>query len=195
MLAGPALGVSGQVTVSDDDRHIVAAALASLVEVGTDHPAPGSLLFLPDSIAMCGRVSDGRCIRQGFLERFRESPARQFGVNDSAGPRPEEVLPDRSSREALVARAVARNAERHPWGGLPNSDLVAMTVEQEAALADNSNPAKYVGFSLPAYTPGGDALVYGFYRCGRLCGKGWLFYLRKQVTGWAVTSRYMIWIS
>lgn len=194
-LAWPALGALGQVAGSDDDRHVVAAALASIVEVGTDHPAPGRLLFLSDSIAMCGRISDGRCIMQRFFERFRETPARQLGVNDSAGPRPEEVLPDRSSREALVASAIARNAERHPWRALPNADLVAMTADQEAALSDNENSTKYAGFSLPTYTAGGDALVYGFYRCGRLCGKGWLFYLRKQASGWTVISRYMIWIS
>jgi hypothetical protein len=62
------------------------------------------------------------------------------------------------------------------------------------ARTQQGRPAGIVGFSLPAYSSDGQALVYAHYMCGR-CGHGWLFLLQESGGSWAVAAVEDLWIS
>jgi hypothetical protein len=66
--------------------------------------------------------------------------------------------------------------------------------EQSAALW-SSGARGFAGFSLPAYSAGGQAVVYAFYLCGNVCGYGWFVLLRHGAAGWEIQAADMLWVS
>jgi hypothetical protein len=54
----------------------------------------------------------------------------------------------------------------------------------------------FIRFSKLAFTPAHDqAVVYVSHSCGGLCGTGWLVWLRRSSTRWAIAAQSMLWIS
>ena len=65
---------------------------------------------------------------------------------------------------------------------------IAVDRSEEALRSYRERAGGFSSLSLPGYAADGDALVYGSFYCGSLCGKSWLFVLKNSEGKWHVES-------
>lgn len=100
-------------------------------------------------------------------------------------------------RRELVASLEARNALRHALPAIdhPSAVMIAVERSEEALRSYRGRAGGFSSLSLPGYAADGHALVYGSFYCGSLCGKSWLFVLKKSESKWQVESAVLTAIS
>lgn len=130
-----------------------------------------------------------RCIRTWNLQAF-SSPASPAEVVMFDG------LVTPAQRAQLAGAFWKRNEVSHPIpvGAIKGATMVAPDArEREPAQLDLARGI--VSFSAPAYGGDGHALVYADYRCGELCGYGWLVLLEHHTGGWHIKGHRGLWVS
>jgi hypothetical protein len=100
------------------------------------------------------------------------------------------------ARQELGESYRERNRESQPLPALDGLIAVPPDQVREVQARESQRTAGLSGFSAPAYSSDGHALVYTFYACGKpLCGWGWYVLLKQRDGAWRVVDSTMIWIS
>jgi hypothetical protein len=89
------------------------------------------------------------------------------------------------------------NAESHAIDKVTIRATTMVPLDEYLAVAESESRLSvgHFGFSLPAITEDGRALVYATYDCGTMCGGGWIILLEHYKSGWKVVACDKVWIS
>ena len=154
-------------------------------------PAP-SVIAYDRTVPICSSslvVSHIGCIRTWNIQAL-SNPASPPGVLMFEG------LLTPTQRAQLAGAFWKRNEVSHPLpvGAIHGATMVAPG-GRESPLTQLDFSRGIVSFSAPAYGGDGQALVYADYRCGELCGYGWLVLLERQADGWHIEGHRGLWVS
>jgi len=101
-------------------------------------------------------------------------------------------------RRALLAGAFwSRNEQSHTLPVASVRDVIWFAPSDVARVVggESNHTAGIAGFSAPAYSGDGYALLFAKYRCGELCEYSWFLLLERQGEQWQVLSQKMVGVS
>ena len=179
-------------SLADDDGFVLAAVVEHTIipahrRANSDTGQPLAIVDETSPLCIALLPGESRCRIPVGWSKFIEPSRNRDGLPFQAG-----LVPNERVRWELVNSLESRNTESHP---LPLPALAGVLLldarkDQPTDPLDRHYRRRMfaASLSLPGYSQGRHALVYGSYSCGGLCGYSWLFVLEKTGEQWRVTS-------
>jgi hypothetical protein len=181
-----------QVPPRHDDVALYSAVIEQTIRPTTRAGAAQAVRVAGQTVAACTAPRDKTvpCIS---AEELQALAAVNIGKPSIFG-----TLIGESTRATLADSFAKENAESHDLPQWRQANIVVLdtaALHDESAKLSSPGATGFAGFSRPAYSQDGKAVVYAFYVCGNMCGYGWFVLLNRTDRGWRVQAAHPLWVS